>query len=469
MQWSTYNTLFHSDRFGNFIYNALSNSFLQLDELHYLYLEGVQNGSAPSALTVADEFLTLLQKEHIIVQEGEEEQLLMASSYRRKALASDYAHLNLSICPTLGCNFGCAYCFERTQQSRTVMNAATAARLIAFIRKFEQTTNISITWYGGEPTMAWDVIRNITRSVKELGIAYEDAGLVTNGYLLQADKIAELNELNIRSVQITIDGPEATHDARRRRRGGGPTYRRILENVETLMHSSYAGECRIRINLDKSNLSAFFEERSHLLNRFKSKPLFVYAGHIDTPRAKESGDNTCSICAEAWADFTIEQYRDQTVAHGGSIYPKGNVFNICCANTRNSFVVGPDGELYKCWEDVGQLDMVLGSIWEDDFITNSELMVQYNEGTDPYLDAECRACKVLPICGGGCANRRLRAKYFHEEGLTFCSLYKHRLVAYLLEYYDAFMTREMCSNLLQSGRKTKDEKGYRMVHPERRC
>ena len=456
--------LFRSERFGHFLYSALSNAFIELDEFHYRCVEELRRSSEFSKPDAEDEFLFLLRQKKILVEEGEEEQALMERHYRRNGLSFDNAHLVLSICPTLRCNFRCSYCFQDSQQSTTVMSADTVERLISFIRNFKHARSLSITWYGGEPTMAFGVIGLITRRIKELDILFEDAGLVTNGYLLGDDKIKQLNDLNIKTVQITLDGPEEVHDSRRVLVTGGPTHQRIMKNVDALMSSDYQGGCRIRINVDRRNLSGFFELRARLLDRFEGKNLCVYAGCIDTAGGRKP-DRKCNFCAQEWVDFTIRQYREIGVAHRGEIYPAGSVLNICSANSRNGFVVGPDGELYKCWEDVGKADMVIGTIYKDDFITNRELVVRYSVGSDPYLDAKCRECKVLPICGGGCANKRLRAKYFHEEGLEFCSLYKDSIVTYLMEYYDVFLAKEMCRRVLAGGAVTRDERGYRLVHP----
>lgn len=467
IHWSTYNTLFHSQRLGYFIYNALSNTFIELDNLYYRFLEKLQNNPQFSNPAIDDQFVVLLWEKKILAKEGEEKKLLMTRQYQRDTLSFDNTHLILSICPTLSCNFRCPYCFENNQQNSTVMSPKTVDQLILFIKNHKKTSCLSISWYGGEPTLAFDVIRDITLRVKELDITFKDAGLVTNAYLLSHDKISQLNELNIKTIQITLDGPEEVHDTRRVLTGGHPTYRQIMDNIDALMNSSYEGSCNIRVNVDKNNMHEFFDLRTHLLERFKGKNLTVYAGHVDTARDHKY-DKNCNLCAGEWTDFTIEQYRHISVAPSEGIYPDGKVFNICAANTRNSFVIGPEGELYKCWEDVGKQDMVIGSIFEDEPITNSELVALYSVGTDPYLDSECRECMVLPICGGGCANRRLRAKYFHEDGLEFCSLYKDNLIMYLEEYYDAFLTKELCSDVLNPGGKAKNRKGYRMVQPLRR-
>lgn len=467
IHWSKYNTLFRSHHLGNFLYNALSNTFFVLDEPYYLFLERLQSNPRHSNSDIDPQFYVLLRESKILVKKDEEKKVLMERHYHRNSLSFDNSRLSLSICPTLKCNFRCPYCFEYSQQNKTIMNGKVVNQLISFIKTFKNIPRLSIFWYGGEPTLAFDAIKDITERVKDLDITFEDAGLVTNAYLLNHDKINQLNCLNIKTIQITLDGPKKIHDSRRVLANGRPTYATILSNIDILMNSEYEGNCNIRVNLDKNNLSGFFSLRSHLLERFRGKKLSVYAGLVDTERDHKY-DKNCNLCSEEWKEFTIAQYRHISEDPSEGIYPVGNVFNICSANTINSFVIGPEGELYKCWEDVGKHDMVIGNIFKDEPNSNAELVTLYSVGTDPYLDLKCLECKVLPICGGGCANRRLRAKHFQEDGLKFCSLYKDNLVAYLTEYYDVLLTKELCSDVLNPNVTAISKRGYKMIHPERR-
>lgn len=465
MYWSIYNTLFYSERFGCFIYNALSNTFLEVDRYHYNFLEQTQKNPQLVNSDIDDQFLSLLQEKKVIVKEGEEQHCLIERQYKRNTICFDNVHLVLSICPTLGCNFRCPYCFEHMQQDMTMMNAETVNQLIAFIKSFIKIRSLSITWYGGEPTInpAFNVVREITKRIKKLDIDFREAGLITNAYLLGEEKINQLNELNIKTVQITIDGHQEIHDSRRVLANGRPTFQRIMDNIDKLMNSSFNGNCNIRVNLDRTNLSSFFDIRKYLLKRFNGKNLYVYAGNVDTS-PDHLYDKNCNLCTEEWTELSVEQFQHFNISPREGIYPLGAIFNICSANTRNSFVIGPKGELYKCLEDVGNKRMVVGSIFQDNHISNAELVALYSIGTDPYLDKECIECNVFPICGGGCANRRLRAKHFNEDGLKYCSLYKENIVKYLMEYYDAFLTKEMCAQVLSIESEPWNKKGYRVIH-----
>lgn len=72
------------------------------------------------------------------------------------------------------------------------------------------------------------------------------------------------------------------------------------------------------------------------------------------------------------------------------------------ATILNYFVVGPEGELYKCWNDIGDKDSIVGNVL-DDKITNYDLLSRYLGGPTMSDDPKCVNCKLYPICNGGCA------------------------------------------------------------------
>jgi uncharacterized protein len=364
----------------------------------------------------------------------------------------------------LRCNFRCPYCFEASQRDGQFMNKATQARLIDWIKEHSNIRALSVSWYGGEPLLAFDTICELTQRFLTLDLSYYNAGLVTNGYLLDRKKIARLNELKISSIQITLDGPPDVHDIRRVLASGGPTYSRILDNVAALMDSDYDGACQIRVNLDKSNLEGFIELRTELLSRFKGKNFDVYPGLVNAIW-DQACDGACCLDMGEWGSFNLEMARRHGVRPHGGLHPVGNLDGACVASGNLGFVLGPEGELYKCWSDVGRPAMVVGNIHARDTITRPELRAQYVIGVDPYNDPECHACAVFPICGGGCPRQRLLAKYYGQNGIEYCSPYKTQLLDYLEAYIDTVRTREMCTALLQPGKPAAEKPGYRVISP----
>jgi len=462
--WSRFNTLFRSERYGWFLHNTLSGVMLELDEIHARIAESLRDGMLPSS-TEADEFIALLEENGFLSDPDKEKIKLMESRYRRNAACFSTAYVGLTICPTLACNFACPYCFEHSQGDVTVMDDRTIEALLAFISKHNDAKHLSVRWYGGEPTLAFGVIETLTAKFIELFPDYADAGMVTNGYLLDQEKIDRLNDLKIATVQITLDGSEATHNRRRMLRNRGATYEKILENIDLLMASSWKGSCAVRVNVDRSNRHEYAALRKELLDRYKGRKLTVYPGHLNTVDGNAC-DQQCGLCNGEWAAFQLDGYFSDGITPRGGLYPVSGIQNVCIATSHQGFVVGPKGELYKCWEEVGREEMVIGTVHHEPFVTRPDLLARYSIGTDPYSDNECMECKVFPVCGGGCVKRRMKVQQFGEGGLEYCSPLKESLEKYLDAYVDKWHTKQICRAVLGKGRPPSMEKGYRMVQPE---
>lgn len=439
MRWSKYNRLFTDVTRGNFIYNSQSNSLFELDNFHFDVLNKMKHQEEYLDIDFSLDFFRLLREKLVFIEPSEYLTFTEQKKTERKKLVDDCSKLQLTICPTLACNFRCSYCFENSQKLPKIMSDDVILKLVDFIKSFQNAKNLSICWFGGEPTMAFDIIEKITDSIKQLNIYFEDASIITNGYLVNEEKIKKLNALNIKSIQITIDGLKEMHDSRRYRAGKKPTFERIIQNIENLLSSDYKGTCSIRVNIDKANYEEYGELKSFLNDKFKSPRLTIYPGRVVTLETHNC--NSCNLNSDEWTDFALKLF-EVSPNSDASLFPTNNNNNVCAANRKNSFVIGPCGEIYKCWEDVGKFNLVVGSLFEQELITNKRLVEQYVDGTNPYTDAECLDCYYLPICTGGCSNRRLRKKIFNQNQAEYCTIYKQNLEKYLMTYYDDFLVRE---------------------------
>jgi len=88
----------------------------------------------------------------------------------------------------------------------------------------------------------------------------------------------------------------------------------------------------------------------------------------------------------------------------------------------NSFLIDPEGNLYRCYNAVGDVSKAMGNI---------KNRIDYNHprftelfSFDPFQDEECRDCHLLPVCMGGCPDRRLRIGQNRGE---VCQTWKHNL------------------------------------------
>lgn len=79
--------------------------------------------------------------------------------------------------------------------------------------------------------------------------------------------------------------------------------------------------------------------------------------------------------------------------------------------------------MYHCMEQFGNPAYRIGNIKNK--MLNYSSLAQGMFAQDPFDDEECRNCKVLPICGGGCPLDRIK-KQDKKKG-SLCSLYKNHI------------------------------------------
>jgi MoaA/NifB/PqqE/SkfB family radical SAM enzyme len=99
--------------------------------------------------------------------------------------------------PIRRCNLDCGYCNEYDDFSKPVPIATMLERVDHLARL--GTTIVTIS--GGEPLLHPDLDQIISR-LRHRGIL---AGLITNGYLLNVERIKRLNEAGLDHMQISID------------------------------------------------------------------------------------------------------------------------------------------------------------------------------------------------------------------------------------------------------------------------
>ena len=114
-----------------------------------------------------------------------------------KGLVSTRHPLLVHIIPTRRCNLACTYCNEFDDFSKPVPTEEMFRR----IDRLGAMGTAIITISGGEPLLHPDLDAIIAR-IRKNGII---AGLITNGYLLVADRIGRLNRAGLEYLQISID------------------------------------------------------------------------------------------------------------------------------------------------------------------------------------------------------------------------------------------------------------------------
>ncbi len=122
---------------------------------------------------------------------------LRGAGMAARALASSDHPLLAHIIPMRRCNLACTYCNEFDDFSKPVPIDEMYRR----IDKLGELGTSVVTISGGEPLMHPE-LDDVIRRIRHNGMI---AGLITNGYLLVAERIQRLNRAGLEWLQISID------------------------------------------------------------------------------------------------------------------------------------------------------------------------------------------------------------------------------------------------------------------------
>lgn len=399
MKLSKYNIV-HTDESGSVILNARSGGVLGLNRDFSNQFKRVKDGEDSAELS---ELIAELTKGGMLVDEDlDEDASLKLESLLARFRSRDFL---LTIAPTMGCNFACPYCYEKGRE-KTVMSDKVADKLVEFVKeRCEGMNRLFVGWYGGEPLLCIDRICTLTRQLKQaVGQAVDySASIVSNGYLLTRDIALRLVDASVRVAQITIDGSKEDHDARRVLNSGMATYDSIIENIANCADIL---KIVVRINVDKTNVGAV----SEILTRFEELGLKNKVSITLAP--VENINDTCSndIHCMSIREFSEEEISFYRLAvKRGFMVHQNFGFNpvICGAVSLNAYVVDPLGDLYKCWDEIGDLERRVGSVFDGVSTMNRNIIRWLSYEPD---ESECQMCAIRPMCMGGCPHHAINGR-----------------------------------------------------------
>lgn len=343
-------------------------------------------------------------KRGLIVRFDEREAL---ESIGRSACGAAYG-VGLTICPTMNCNFDCPYCFETHRPGK--MSPEVQDDVVNLARRMMVAgggKRLHVTWFGGEPLLAPDVIESLSERLIALAEEFHAeyfAGIVTNGYLLSQKNIDMLERGRVRNCQVTIDGLGEKNDVTRRLAGGGPTFGRITDN---LRNGKIPFEVNIRQNIQESNLDEIpkMKEFIEQLAKESGNKLLYSPAPVSANEATEKrGEHSAILCGENLSEISLMQEAKRFTARRGY---------YCGANLLFSVGIDETGRLFKCWENAAQpeFSFAYARDWDPlkplETAFDPDKMTQYLNAALPLKDEECSECVWLPICCGGCPHRRL--------------------------------------------------------------
>ncbi len=286
---------------------------------------------------------------------------MISQSEQLRHFSSNY--LNLIILPTEACNFRCTYCYETFENKKMPRPVVTGIKSL-INRRAEDLDRLDISWFGGEPLLALDVITEISRHALDVakteGFTFS-SGMTTNGYFLNQDRFLRCVDHKIDFFQISLDGNPDDHNASRKLASGGGTFDRIWSNLIAMKRTPAEFDVLLRLHYTMENFISIGQFARRIRDVFGDDRRFRFFFHNI---ARLGGSNDESITVMSKEDQ--KEIESHLWDASGVSRPAGQDEEdyVCYAAKGNSLVIRSTGRLAKCTVALNDSCNDIGSISE---------------------------------------------------------------------------------------------------------
>jgi radical SAM protein with 4Fe4S-binding SPASM domain len=301
---------------------------------------------------------------------------------------------------TNGCNLRCEHCFASS--GVPLERELTFKEISGFLRDLYGLGVFELEFSGGEPFVRPDFL-DILKLADSMDFSLE---ILTNGTLIDDKIVKILENLSVRTIQISIEGLKKTHETLR----GGGTFDRTLMAIKLLKDAGMHVQARTTIT--KNSLSDI-EALADLLVEM-DVDAFLASEFIPIGRGLGKNDLVLGFEEKEILQNILNRVR---IKHSSNLLIRGDAYSgfeenedikrygeskrsILCGALRGDWcAISPNGIVTPC--DIihfyaGNLRLQrIGDIWRTSPVINA--FRNFNQGL---LTGSCGACESRVICGG---------------------------------------------------------------------
>ncbi len=325
---------------------------------------------------------------------------------------------------TTDCNLQCRYCFGETMDDfdedfgEFELDYALPRKANYDFRVLSdfcaKDAECIVTFYGGEPLLAADLVRKAMDTVKAKHFMIQ-----TNGLLLDKLEAEYVNRFH--TILVSIDGEEALTDYYR----GQGTFRRVVNNLKLIRDRGFKGELIARMTvMEKTD---FYKQVRWLLENeefpFTSVHWQLNAGFWSNDHARRNFKNW-SIENYVPGIAKLARYWVDQMEQTGRVlrlYPLLGIASsflldkepslLRCGGGWINYAIQTDGYIIPCPTMWGMKQYYMGHISDADPLALPRLFVK---------DPPCTECETLGLCGGRCLYANITKRWSDEAYSEVC-------------------------------------------------
>jgi len=310
------------------------------------------------------------------------------------------------------CNLNCKYCWNlggRFQRNNGRLFSNDLIEYFTDLLKENKNDQISIDFFGGEPLLNFDLIKNlINRNIKINKNKKINYILTTNGTLYSKEVSKFLKESNV-DIIFSLDGPEDYHNKYRKYKNNLGSFSDVIKGID-IYNNIYGHKPTIRPTwtFDKKftlkKIYEWFEKNDFKLIEFEPNFRF-FNKFINEKDINEVINQKKDFLNYIFNNikYNLNNKKKRNVYYTwikfiSRILTKKNIFG-CSLFKRDDICIGANGDLFFCLA-LPYKEYKLGNL------KNSEKILNISNYSFIYKNVDqrdkCKFCWAKYICGGGC-------------------------------------------------------------------
>jgi radical SAM protein with 4Fe4S-binding SPASM domain len=306
---------------------------------------------------------------------------------------------------TLNCNFLCRHCGSRAGGCSNKTDELTATEIKNTFSKIAadfDAKNIMIAITGGEPLLRRDLFE-VMAFAHEIGFNW---GMVTNGYLIDEEKIKLMAQAGMSTIDISIDGLNEKHDDLR---GVPGSYEKAVAAVKALTKANFLSVIRISTTVNKTNFHQLEEMKklvfswgAHAWRLIEIDPIGRAQDNKELLLNKEQSLDLLNFIKKSRKELGAEKITWPCTSFLGYEFEdevRSSLF--FCRTGITSCSILYNGDIYPCPNVERRPELIQGNVKNDDFVQTWNNKFKFFRNKERTQCSECKSCDYWQECLGG--------------------------------------------------------------------
>lgn len=475
--------LFKTDR-SKYIYDTGTSKVMNCEKLEYQILEKIIDGKINEILDIKasdneNEFYEALEN----VKGAIENEDILKAGFNNVKFDSDGHFQNLYnkldngleqivLELTEKCNLRCGYCIYndyyegKRNFGNENMSIEVARKSIEYIKEHGSRgeRGVSITFYGGEPLVNFDLLKYSIEYAKEIITDRKLHFSMTTNLTLMTEEIAKyLASVDELSIVCSLDGPKDIQNAYRKDVNGDGSFDRAIRGLKILVEelgdkiknrlsfSMVFGEPYLEEKLNKIN--SFFDSLEWLPKDIEKFVTYPSVSNINYEAENKYDDKDTIENEGVLTKWSKNKYVDKFNQYGDADFFSKNVvenplikiqtrpiflkssdkyyLNACCIPGSRKIYVTVKGDFFVCERIAGS--PVIGNVFTglNKEKIRREMVDEYSE-TSIKECKNCWAARLCNVCYGQCYTD---GKLDMTKKRFYCSASRKHMLSYLIFYH----------------------------------